>query len=248
MNSLKALAWLAAATLLTSAAFAQKTGFFITAGAGVAHLKIADFAVYNPVASIPGQPLGEALPAIEKTSRVSVARLTLGYAFNEHWDLRLAYADYGAGDVQLAFPVYPGMVFIVGPDIFERHEMKYDSASFTLLPTYTRALGGKLDLKIGAGLSYNHTSAHIETAFSSGAILPRPPATAHNYAGVSESSLGYTLLLGADCQVFPRFALGISANYTAMKAKVPASPWANRSKPRVRIDALGAELSATWHW
>jgi len=248
MKSMKVLALLVVATVLTSPAFGQKSGFFVTAGAGVAQMKAGDFAVYNPLASVPGQPLGEALPALDQTSRVSVVRLTFGYAFKENWDLRLSYTDYGTGDVQLAFPVYPGIFFAVAPDQYERHEMRYDATTFALLPVYTHPLGDNLKLRIGAGLNYSHTSAHIETAYSSGAILPRPPATAHRHADATESSLGYTLLLGADYMISDQCSIGISADYGTMKTKVPATPWANRSKSSVRLTTLGAELAATWRW
>lgn len=248
MSAMKTIALLVATAVSTTAAFGQKSGFFIDAGAGVAQMKTGDFAVFNPVASVPGQPLGEALPALDRTSRVSVARLTLGYAFNENWDLRLSYAGYGSGEVRLAFPTYPGIFFVTAPDQYERHVMSYDAAAFALLPVYTHALDDRLRLKIGAGLSASHTSAHIEATYSSGAILPRPAATAHSYAGASETSLGYILLLGVDCAISRHFSIGISADYGTMQAKVPASPWANRSRSSVPVTALGAELVATWRW
>lgn len=248
MNTLRVLTLLVATTVLLSPAFGQKSGFFVEAGAGVAQLKSGDFAVYNPLASVPGQPLGEALPALDRTSRVSVVRLTLGYAFKENWALRLSYTDYGTGNVPLAFPVYPGVAFAVAPDQYERHAMRYDSTTFSLLPVYTHPLGDRLKLRLGAGLNYSRTSAHIEAAYSSGAILPRPPATAHRYAEATESALGYTLLLGADYLISDRCSIGIGADYGTMKTKVPATPWANRSKSSVRLTTLGAVLAATWHW
>lgn len=248
MKTLRIVALLAVASVLIPPVFAQQSGFFFQAGAGVARLQSGDFAVYNPLASIPGQPLGEALPALDQTSRVSVVRLTLGYAFMENWDLRLSYTDYGTGDVQLAFPVYPGIFFAVAPDHYERHEMIFDSTTIALLPVYTHPLSDQLKLKIGAGLNYSHTSAHIETAYSSGAILPRPPATAHSYADAAESTLGYILLLGADYLISDQLSIGLGLDYGTMKVKVPATPWANRSKSSVRLTTIGAELAATWRW
>lgn len=245
MKTLKALVLVSVSTV---SAFAQNSGFFINGSVGTAQMKTGDFAVFNPVASVSGEPRGESLAALDKSSRVSVARLTLGYIINENWDVRFSYADYGTGDVQLAAPLYPGMVFINPPDKYTRHELKYASSAFALLPTFTHSLSDKLKLKIGAGLTYSQTSTHLEATVTSYAVITNPSTTDRSYANVSDNNFSYLLSLGADYLLTDFFSICLYGNYTTFKTNIPPSPWANSTKSRVHINSLGAELSATWRW
>lgn len=232
-------------TILASAAFAQEPGFFVSISGGTSQMKAGNFAVYNPVASIPGQPLGEALPAVDRKDSVTVSRLTFGYTVNQSWDFRFSYANYGTGEVQMAFPLYPGMVFITAPDPYTRHALVYKTSVLTFMPCYNYALSEKMKLRVGAGVNYGMTDSHFEDARRANITgVPR----SNSYAKSSDTSLSYLLSLGADYKVTEKLSVGLSANYTTMKADIPSSPWANRTKTNVQISSLSTELALSWHW
>lgn len=245
---MKSLNILALSLVTVVSAAAQSTGFFLTVSGGTAQMKTGDFAVYNPVASVPAQPLGEALAVTDKSSRASVARFSLGYVINENWDIQLGYADYGTAKAQVAAPTYPGIVFIVPQDNYTRHELKYDSSVVTLIPTYTHALSNQLKLKIGAGLSYSQTSSHFETTLVHYTSVTNSTTTKNRYAKASQSNLSYLATLGLDYAITDKFSIGLTGTSTTMKAKIPSAPWVNRTKSDVTVSSLGAELTATWHW
>jgi len=102
MKALNLLAILAVFSALISPMFAQKTGFFISVGAGVADLDTGLFVVFDPTTDIPG---GEPLASTKTKSSVSVARLTGGYSITENWAVQASYATYGTGT---AYPALPG--------------------------------------------------------------------------------------------------------------------------------------------
>lgn len=244
MNAIK---YCMISAILASAVFAQEPGFFVSVSGGKAQMKVADFAVYNPLASIPNQPLGEALPALDRKDSVSVASLTLGYAIDQSWDLRLSYSNYGTGEVQMAFPLYPGIFFatLTTPETYTRHALVYKSSSLTFIPTYSFALSEKLKFRGGIGVAYGMTAAHFEDA-------RRAPLTQavtyHQYAEFNNNSLSYVVALGIDYKFTEKLSLGIGVKYATMKADIPTSPWANRTKSSVNIAATSTELALTWHW
>lgn len=216
-------------------------------------MNVGNFAVYNPVASIPGQPQGEMLVAIDKKDTVSVARLTVGYQFNENWDLQLSYADYGTGEAKVAFPLYPGfawaMVIGNGPDVYQRHVLRYKPTAVVLMPSYNHDVGDNLRIKVGAGVSYCSTSSHFEATYKEGAVIfPAPGFEAYSYRKETDHSLGFIASLGADYKLTNKLSAAISGNYSIFKAKVPGSPWVERSKSSVNITSFGAELALVWHW
>lgn len=232
-------------SILVSSVFAQESGFFFSAGGGVARMSIDRFSVYNPVASIPGQPLGEALPVLNRKDTVPVARLTLGYAFNEAWDVRFSFSNYGTADVPIAFPQYPGMVFVTAPDAYLRHSLVYQTSALSLMPSYRIALSDRVKLRMGVGLSWSTTEAHFEDirrgTISGDIRLNRHPA-------FDDSRLSYLASLGLDCRLSEKASVGLNVNYTTTSAEIPNSPWVNRTKSNVDISSLSTELALTWHW
>lgn len=232
-------------SVLTSSVLAQESGFFFSAGGGIVRMSVDGFSVYNPVASIPGQPLGEALPALDRNETTAMTRLTLGYAFSPSWDLRLSYSYYGTNVVPMAFPLYPGMVFVTAPDPYLRHAFVYKTSSFTLMPTYNFVLSDNLKVRAGVGVNCSTTAAHFEDTRRgtiSGDIR-------HNrHAEFEDTDLAYVLSLGVDYRITEKVSAGLNATYTTMSAEIPTVPWVNRTKSRVNIDALSAELALTWHW
>jgi hypothetical protein len=76
---------------MTSCAYAQKPGFFVTAGGGLARMKAGSFTVFNPTADTPRE---ERLETTSKKDSASVARLTVGYNFTENWALTLSYTNF----------------------------------------------------------------------------------------------------------------------------------------------------------
>lgn len=216
-------------------------------------MDVGDFAVYNPVAGAAWQPQGEALAATGKKDTVSVARLTVGYDFTENWGLHLSYTDFGTGEASMAFPQYPGIVWAmmigVGPDVYQRHVLKYKTSAFTLMPSYTFRVNEKLGIRAGVGVSYTKTSSHFEATYTRGTVIfPVPTPQSYSYAKATEQSLGYIVSLGADYLITNRLSLGLSGNATTFKMKVPATAWTNSSQSKVKNNSFGAELALTWHW
>jgi len=249
---MKAKKFLAVFLLLAASAFAQTPGLFITAGGGLAQMTTGNFSVYNPQASISGQPQGEELPVLDKKATVGVARLTVGYNFTENWALQLSYAAYGTGEARLAFPLYPDYSWAVGagPDTYQRHVLKYKPTALTLLPSYTYAVGDKTRVIIGAGINYGMNSSHIETTTISGATVEpanRGPQS-WSYAKETKRNVGYIVSLGFDYAFTDQLSAALTGNYSTFKTKIPSSPWAAASKSSVNTDSLGAELSLGWHW
>jgi outer membrane protein W len=250
---MKALKILALFAVLASSAFAQKPGFFVTAGGGVALMETGNFSVYNPNASVPDSPLGEELKVTTTRDNVSVVRLTAGYNFTDNWALQASYADYGTAEADVAFPQYPGMVWPPGggPTTYTRHVLKYKSSALTLMPTYTKAIGDTSRFIIGAGLCSSKITSHFETTTISGAVVapttPKEPVTT-SYADDTNNHLGCIVQFGFDILITKSLSAQISGNYSWMEANVPASPWTNRSRDTVRIDSLAAELALSWHW
>jgi outer membrane protein W len=252
---MKALKILAMFAVLASSAFAQKPGFFVTAGGGVVRMETGNFSVYNPVASIPDSPLGEQLQATNTRDKVSMVRLTTGYNFTENWALQASYADYGTAEVEVAFPQYPGMVWTAfvggGPDIYTRHVLKYKPTALTLMPTYTKAIGDTSRFIFGAGLCSSTTTSHFETTVIPGGVLSptiQKTPVSTSYAEETDHHLGYIVQLGFDYVIIKNFSVQVSGNYSWLEASVPSSPWATRSKDVVRVDAYAAELALSWHW
>ena len=232
-------------SILASSVFAQESGFFISAGGGVARMTVDNFAVYNPVASIPGQPLGEALPALDRKDSAAVTRLMIGYTFNQSWDLRLSYANYGTAEVQMAFPLYPGVFFATEPDPYLRHALVYKASAFTIMPSYTYAPSEKLKLRAGVGVNYGMTDAHFEDT-RRGTITG--DIRFNRYAKFNDTSLSYIISLGADYKITENISAGINVNYTTMDAEIPNAPWVNRTKSSVQIGSLSTEFALTWSW
>ncbi len=247
---MKALKWVAVISILATSALAQTPGFFVSAGGGMAKMKVDGFAVYNPVASVPGQPQGEALAAIEKNDTVSVVRLTVGYNLTENWGLQLSYANYGSGEVRMEYPgIFWAQVIGISHDVYLRHVLKYQTSAFTFIPSYTFRLNEKLGIKAGAGVSYNKTSSHFEATYiPEVTIFPITTPQSYSYAKKTEQSLGYIVSLGADYLITKKLSLELSSTYTAFKMKVPTSPWATNSKSSVKAGSLSAELALAWHF
>ena len=156
MNTLKVLAVL---SIVASSAFAaQESGFFVGAELGRARLKNDGFTVYNSIASTGP----EALPALDTTNNVSVGRLTMGYAFNKEWDLRLSYTRFGEAEIRVAGPVFPGIYFAVGPYYYPRNVVIYKTSMVTVLPVYSIALTERLRVSGGLGFNYATTDSHFE--------------------------------------------------------------------------------------
>ena len=68
---MKALRLLAVVSVLATSAFAQKPGFFVSAGGGLAKMDVGEFVVYNPYTSTLG---GEPLATTKTKATVSVVR------------------------------------------------------------------------------------------------------------------------------------------------------------------------------
>jgi opacity protein-like surface antigen len=266
MNSLKLLV---VASVLASSAFAQTSGFFVSAGGGVAQMKTGDFAVTNPTAVIyyfysPSKAAdSQVLRSTDKEDNATVARLTVGYRFDQAWDVRASFTDYGTSEVRMELPSYtqiinPAVNFVTAPvlpamPVFQRNSVKYKASTLSLLPTYTRTLGN-VKLRGGVGINITRSSANFEAAGLIPAdvviaIFPPPALTQRELSSPKErkTSLGYIISLGAEYQFTDKFSVGLSGNYTTFKIAVPSSPWASRSKSSVAGTALSAELSLAWH-
>jgi hypothetical protein len=181
---MKTLKRLATISVLASSAFAQAPGFFISGSGGIAQTNVENFTVFNayyiniPSAQIYPPP-GETLSVTDKKSSESVARLSVGYPFNKSWDIRFSYADYGTATAKLQPPskifltYSPIATFVPTPfpaynatlNAYQRLCVKFRTSEFTLLPTYSYAIG-RWKLRAGAGLSLHQTSSHFETTFS----------------------------------------------------------------------------------
>lgn len=252
---------LAVVSILASSAFAQTPGFFVSAGGGQAWMDVGHFVVYNPDSSVPGTPGLEALAAKGTKDTVSVVRLTVGYAFDKNWDLQLAYANYGTGEVDVALANYPGAVMFPGGDqpIYTRNVFRYKPSAFTLMPSYTCAIGDNWRARAGAGVSYGVTTSHFETT-----VLPSPLTfpdyTRESYAGETDRRLGYVVSLGVDYLFTKNLSVGVTGSFSTFKTKVPSSPWwssvvmnstfgpESGTAPSVNINSYGVELALTWHW
>lgn len=207
------------------------------------------FAVYNTTSTTPG---GEPLAATKRTSWVAVARLTGGYNLSANWAVQANYATYGVGEVEMAFPQYPGHDWGVkgSPPIYQRHVLKFKTSTMALLPTYTHAVGNDSRLIVGAGVCSSSTSSHFEATWMPGG--PRAPAEyvlqSGSNAEVKESSLGYIFSLGVNQLITPNLSMEMNFNYTAFKIKVPTSPWATNSKSSINAGSLSAEIALAWHF
>lgn len=238
MNILKVLGVLSIATSTVFAA--PGSGFFVGAEIGRARLKNDGFTVYNPLAS----PSPEALPALDKTNNVSVARLTVGYSFTEEWGLRLSYTGFGEAEVRVAAPVYPGMVFVIPPDTYPRNVVRYKTSMFTLLPVYSIPLGDRLRLSGGIGLNYATTKSHFETTRVQYLIGTRYDSFAED----TEHKLGLALQFGVDYFVIENLSLRVTANYADAKANVPPAPMWGRSAADFGIKAMSVQFAVAWHF
>jgi len=249
MNALKLLAVI---SILASSALAQEPGFFVGAGGGLARLDVGRFTVYNPNAVITGHPEGEPLASIDGRSNVSVARLNVGYNFTEDFALQLSYVAYGTGEVKMPFPLYPGYVWGVGggAPTYQRHVLRYKPTSFTLMPSYTYAVGEKSRVIVGAGINYGMTSSHFEdTTIPGGTVAPgNLVPQSHSFAEETEHALGFILSLGINRLITEHFSVELTGNFSTFRTKIPTSPWAAGSKSSVRTDAFGTDLALVWHW
>jgi hypothetical protein len=272
---IKGIKIVAVFTVLASSMLAQTPGFFVSAGGGVARMNVSDFTVTNPAYityyhySPPRLQDSEALPAVDKTSTVGVVRLTIGYAFTEAWDLKLSYANYGSSEVRVKLPNFTYLVNpnftsllpIVAPDlpVFSSNILKYQTSSFSLIPSYTHTLG-KLRIKAGAGVNLTETSSHFETTAQMShtvtianvekllTLLPANLTESYSSPKEKENALGYLVSLEADYLLTDQLSVGITGNYSTSKIKVPTSPWAAGSKSNVNVNSLGAEFTFGWRW
>lgn len=228
-------------SIAASTVFAvPESGFFIGAEAGKARLKNDDFTVYNVVAS----PSPEALPSQDTTNNVSVARLTAGYAFTKEWDLRLSYTRFGEGKINFPGPRYPGMVFVTAPDEYLSNVIKYRTNLFTLMPVYSISPTSRLRLNGGLGLNYATTESHFEATRLS--FIPRT-TTFYRLAGETEHQWSLAVQFGVEYFVMEHLSLGVTADYSEAKAKVPPG-WARAADTTFSIKAASVQFAALWHF
>lgn len=238
---------LAVIVVFSVPAFGQKVGPYITAGGGMSVMVANPFSVTNPVAATAS---GEVLNARSRRSNVSVARLTAGYNFTENWSLQISYAKFGKGEVDVAFPEYPDVVWATGsgPDKYQRNALVYKPTSISLMPVYTHAVSEDSRVILGAGVTKSKITSHFETVYVSGAVInPALLYQSNTYAEESESKITPTFLIGIDKKITNSFSVGVTCTYTSLKMKIPSSPWGTRSAETVGINAFEANLYFGWH-
>jgi hypothetical protein len=252
---------LAVVLLLSSSALAQTPGFFVSAAGGEAWMDVGHFVVYNGSSNIVGAtPNLEALPAIKRTDRVSVSRLTVGCRFDENWGLQFSYADYGTGEVGVTLANDSGLIITPpsGPPIYTLNVLKYKPTAFTLGPSFTYSISNKWQVRAGAGASYSITKSHYVIAVRSS---PLGPGGEESYPGQTDRYFGYFASLGVDYLLGRGFTVGVNGNFSSFKAKVPASPWvvdpvqnsygawvSGATSSRVNVRSCGIDIALTWHW
>ncbi|MFT3870972.1 MAG: outer membrane beta-barrel protein [Nibricoccus sp.] len=238
---------LAVVVVFSTPVFGQKVGPYVTAGGGISVLHVSPFSVTNPVAVAAN---GEVLNARGRRSNVSVARLTAGYNFTENWSLQISYAKFGKGEVEMAFPEYPDVVWATGsgPDKYQRHALVYKPTTISLMPVYTHAVSDDSRIIFGAGVTKSKISSHFESIYMSGAVVnPALLYRSNTYAEESESKMTPAVLIGIDKKISNNFSIGFTCTYTSLKMKIPSSPWATRSAETVGVNSFEANLYLGWH-
>lgn len=233
--------WAVLSIAASSAFAAPQSGFFVGAELGRARLKNDDFKVYNQVAS----PSPETLPSLDTSNNVGVARLTVGYAFNKEWDLRLSYTRFGEAEIAVTAPRYPGIVFAIAPDSYPRNVVVYQTSMVTVLPVYTISATDRLRFNGGIGFNYATTNSHFETVRYQNLSGTR----ADSFAEDSESDLGLVFQFGVEYFVIKNLSLQATANYSEATAKVPpSSMWGRGAGATFKIKAISVQFAAAWHF
>jgi opacity protein-like surface antigen len=213
---------------------------YFTASAGYAKLKAGGFSQTTSY--------GENLKASDTSDGVAVGRLEFGYIFDENWSLGLGFTDYSTAEIQMDLPRYPGIVSLVPNPSYSRHVFLYDTARFTLIPSYTFASGDRFLLHAGAGVTYNRTRSHFEATYYA-QYSGRPSLTFYDsYPEEVTTVWRYTLTLGVEWMMTKHMALALSGAYSPYKIDLSSTRVAGfgatqPSKSSVKVDAFEAAVS-----
>lgn len=219
---------------------ARRRNINVTAGIGYAALRTGDFTQTTAY--------GETLVPTDTQDAVGFVHIELCYTLDDAWDIELGSMYYDTAEVNLSFPKYPGLIFILPPPAYSRNVLAYDMYRFSLMPSYTFAYGDRIRVRAGLGLTYNRTNSQSETTYYA-TYSGRPSGTfSQTSPKISHDSWSGTLALRAEWELGKHTALGFSCAYSPFDIGVPPSPitgfgTTQPSKSIVRVDTLETALT-----
>lgn len=230
---------------LAVAACGQTRGLFVAAGPGVAVFDAGKFTQTTAY--------GEALQTTDETDKVSSLQASVGYVLGDRWDVQVQYTDYGAAEVSIAFPQYPGMSGLGALPLpaYSRNVVRYDTWRVAFVPSYTLPLGKTFRLRAGAGISRTRSTSHCETRYYAW-FSGRPSGEFSDVtSSITKTSWSYIVAASLEYAFADHWSLSLSGSYAPFKIAVPPTNviiggGTRPSKRSVTVSSLEATLAVMW--
>jgi hypothetical protein len=191
---------------------------------------------------------GEILKTTDTSDSVPFAHLEMLYQFDEAWDIELGAAIIDAAEIQVSFPTYANVSSMLPPPNYSRNVMMYEMYRFSLMPSYTFAVGDRIRVRAGAGINHNRTKSHFETTYYA-SFSGRPPGMfSENSPDTKYDSWGGVVALRAEWEFGPHTSIGLSCAYSPFQIGVASMPLARYgatqpSRSTVTVDSFEAAFT-----